>query len=118
MEGVGCITERLGVDRAVDDLEAVHLFLMIVLNDVFQLVNLIDRVFYGGLLLFGAVEDPVEQVAGAHLQQRSGDAARNEFVDSLAEREAREILGDSLSGGCCRRSGGDACRAYRNDGDQ
>ena len=88
VEAVGCLAERLGIDRAVDDLEAVHLFLMILFHGLSEFIDLLDRVVDGlFLFFFFFIEDPVEQVAGAHLQQRSGDAVRDVLVDDLVDRE-------------------------------
>ena len=92
---------------------------MIILYGFSQLIDLPDRVIDGLCLLLFAVENAVVQVACAHLQQRFGGAARIAVDDGMAERKARKVFGDSLNGGRPRRrSGCDACGAYRNDGDQ
>ena len=87
MEAVGCRTERLSIDRAVDDLEAVHLFFVIVLYSLSEIIDLLDRIVDGLCRFSFFFEYPVEQVSGAHLKQRSGDAVRDVLVDDLVDRE-------------------------------
>ena len=53
----------------VDNLKGVHLFLVVLLNNVLELVNLFDCVLDCRLFFFSAVEHPFEQVACAHLKE-------------------------------------------------